>query len=174
MLTSLLNSAIPDNGANMDPSFQGDVYGAAVLIIVVMAIFFAVFGLIYFIAYIGICRKLDIPVITIFIPIYNNYVFFKAFGMKKWFWIMTIASLISNLLMYIDPTSGIMETYGPVIFLLMAAIVILSVVCSFIYTYRMALSFGKGIFFFLGLLFLPGIFYLVLAFGKSDYVGPPN
>ena len=38
--------------------------------------------------------------------------------------------------------------------------------------YRLAKSFGKGILFTIGLLLLPNIFTLILAFGKSQYIGP--
>jgi len=33
-------------------------------------------------------------------------------------------------------------------------------------------SFGKGVAFTLGLLFLPVIFYLILGFGNAEYIGP--
>ena len=38
--------------------------------------------------------------------------------------------------------------------------------------FRMAKSFGKGVGFGFGLLFLNTIFMLILAFGKAQYVGP--
>ena len=39
-------------------------------------------------------------------------------------------------------------------------------------TFRLAKSFGKGIAFGFGLLFLNTIFMLILAFGGAQYVGP--
>jgi hypothetical protein len=39
---------------------------------------------------------------------------------------------------------------------------------------RMAKSFGKDVGFTLGLIFLPLIFYPILAFGKTEYVGHPD
>ena len=41
-----------------------------------------------------------------------------------------------------------------------------------ILNFRMAKAYGKGIGFGFGLLFLPTIFQLILAFGKAQYVGP--
>jgi hypothetical protein len=41
-------------------------------------------------------------------------------------------------------------------------------------TNRMAKSFGKDVGFTLGLIFLPLIFYPILAFGDSEYVGHPD
>ncbi len=41
-----------------------------------------------------------------------------------------------------------------------------------ILNFRIAKAYGKGIGFGFGLLFLPTIFQLILAFGKAEYVGP--
>ena len=41
-----------------------------------------------------------------------------------------------------------------------------------ILNFRIAKAYGKGIGFGFGLLFLPTIFQLILAFGKAQYVGP--
>jgi len=48
------------------------------------------------------------------------------------------------------------------------AILVLAIMVPF----RLAKSYGKGIGWGFGLLFLPFIFYLILAFGSSEYVGP--
>ncbi|MFI4911078.1 MAG: DUF5684 domain-containing protein [Sedimentisphaeraceae bacterium JB056] len=46
-----------------------------------------------------------------------------------------------------------------------------SAVMGLIVTILMAKNFGKGIGFMLGLIFLPFIFFLILAFGDSEYTG---
>lgn len=38
--------------------------------------------------------------------------------------------------------------------------------------HRLSKAFGKGVLFTLGLLILPNIFTLILAFGKAQYIGP--
>lgn len=38
--------------------------------------------------------------------------------------------------------------------------------------YNLAKSFGKGAGFTVGLVLLPSVFYMILAFGKADYIGP--
>ena len=40
--------------------------------------------------------------------------------------------------------------------------------------YLLAKSFGKGALFALGMLFLPFIFFPILAFGDAKYLGPPE
>ena len=39
-------------------------------------------------------------------------------------------------------------------------------------TFKFAQSFGKGVLFTLGLIFLPIIFYPILGFGSAEYLGP--
>ena len=47
-----------------------------------------------------------------------------------------------------------------------------NIVYGIMLTFRLAKSFGKGTGFGFGLLFLPVIFYLILAFGGAQYIGP--
>lgn len=79
------------------------------------------------------------------VPIYNMVVQFQIVGLSPWL-----------LLLYLIPGVN---------FVAMA-------VLSIIVVFRMAKSFGKGVGFGFGLLFLSFIFNLILAFGSSEYVGP--
>lgn len=56
--------------------------------------------------------------------------------------------------------------------LLLLLIPIVSVVVSIIMWVELARSFGRGVLFALGLIFLPIIFIPVLGFGESEYQGP--
>lgn len=82
------------------------------------------------------------------IPIYNIVILFKIAGLSPW--------LILVYLLAIVPFIG-----------WIAGIVITAILC-----YKLALSFGKDIGWAVGLYFLAPIFYMILAFGKSEYVGP--
>ena len=55
---------------------------------------------------------------------------------------------------------------------LLLCLPIVNIVYAIMLTFRLAKSFGKGVGFGFGLLFLEGIFVLILAFGKAQYVGP--
>ena len=55
---------------------------------------------------------------------------------------------------------------------LLFLIPIVNIIYYIILVFRLAKSYGKGIGFGLGLLFLSTIFMLILAFGKAQYVGP--
>lgn len=47
-----------------------------------------------------------------------------------------------------------------------------NVVIAIILWSKLAKSFGEGTVFSLGLIFLPAVFLLIMAFGDSEYIGP--
>lgn len=55
---------------------------------------------------------------------------------------------------------------------LLFLIPIVNVIYYIILMFRLSKSFGKGVLFCLGLLFLPNIFTLILGFGSAQYSGP--
>ncbi len=79
------------------------------------------------------------------VPIYANVVQFKIVGLNPWL-----------LCLYLIPIVN----------------VIVAVVFAILVPFRLAKSFGKDIGWGFGLWLLPFIFYLILGFGKSEYVGP--
>lgn len=81
------------------------------------------------------------------IPIYNFVVLFEIVGLPVWL-----------IILYIIP------------FVNYAAVPVISIIAAV----KLAKCFGKDIAFALGLIFLPFIFYPILAFGKSTYQGPDN
>lgn len=84
------------------------------------------------------------------IPIYNVIVLFKISGISPWLILVFLASII--------PVIG---------WLAIAALYIYQ-------SHNLAKSFGKDIGYTIGLLLLPTIFYMILGFGKSQYVGKTN
>lgn len=107
---------------------------------------------------------------VLLIPIYNEYIFFKIAGMKKWFWTSIIVSIIMSLLTVVFVLIG-----GTVaMYIAMACFAILLVytlVVYVVYCAKLSASFDHGFFFMLGLLFFTYFFYLILAFDDSEYVG---
>lgn len=82
------------------------------------------------------------------IPIYNFVILFKISGLSPWLILVYLAAIIP-FIGWIAP-----------------------IVITAILSYKLAKSFGKDSGWAVGLYFLPSIFYLILAFGKSEYVGP--
>ncbi len=82
------------------------------------------------------------------IPIYNFVILFKISGLSPWLILVYLAAIIP-FIGWIAPTA-------------IAALL----------SYKLAISFGKDGGWAVGLYFLPSIFYMILGFGKSEYVGP--
>ena len=113
------------------------------------------------------------------IPIYCDYTLFKLVWNAKSFWIYTasiIASLALNILggQYVLVGGQLVATGGGNFFIgiiaYLAGLVTLiyTVICSI----KTAVAYGKSPIFGLGVLLLPGIFNLILGFGKAEYKGP--
>ena len=109
------------------------------------------------------------------IPIYNTYILYKIVGMQKWFWVIIAVSFFSSFIASImgqgtQVREIDMSTGGGVFVMIMAiAVCIFAVVISIMYANRTSKAFGHGILFTLGLIFLSGIFMLVLGFDSSKY-----
>ena len=118
---------------------------------------FAIFGIGFFITMFAILifsvvthwkvyTKAGQPGWAIFVPIYGLLVFFKIIG-KPWTWIFWICTPAVTIGAFVVWISG---------------------------SLALAKSFGKDTMFALGLMFLPVIFYAILAFDKSIRYRGPN
>lgn len=81
------------------------------------------------------------------IPVYNFITLFRIAGISPWFILGYLAMII--------PIIGYFVVLGIIIY--MAA--------------NLAKSFGKGSWFTAGLVFLGPIFYMILGFGRAEYIG---
>lgn len=57
-------------------------------------------------------------------------------------------------------------------FFLLSFVPVVNIVVSIMLMHKMSKSFGHGVGFTLGLIFLPYVFYPILAFGSDQYSGP--
>lgn len=123
----------------------------------------------------------------ILIPIYDIYILFKICGIKDWFWWFLGASIFASILSCINPPTFQTLSYGSssLTYIDLSATIdwsqhipyligtILSVGVSLAMAItiavKLAKAFGKGVGFTLGLIFLSGIFYMILGFGKAKY-----
>lgn len=80
------------------------------------------------------------------IPIYNQVVLFKIVKISPWLLLLYFTLLI--------PVVGWIVT----------------IALNAYFAYKLAKSFGKDSGYAVGIFFLPVIFYMILAFGKSEYV----
>lgn len=117
-------------------------------IVLVISLIASIIGIIQLIAMWKIFTKAGEKGWKAIIPIYNFVILFKISGLSPW--------LIFVYLVAIIPFIG-----------WIAPIAMTAILC-----YKLAKSFGKDAGWAVGLYFLPFVFYLILAFGKSEYVGP--
>lgn len=82
------------------------------------------------------------------IPIYNLVILFKISGLSPWLIFVYLAAIIP-FIGWIAP-----------------------IALNAVLAYKLAKSFGKDAGWAVGIYFLAPIFYMILAFGKSQYVGP--
>lgn len=62
--------------------------------------------------------------------------------------------------------------WGNGLLFLLMFVPVVNAVISVMVLYKLCKSFGQGVGFFLGMLFLSPIFIMILAFGSAEYLGP--
>lgn len=103
------------------------------------------------------------------IPFYNSYIFYKIVWDTNMFWITLIGGMLTasltiegTLLYY---SSSVLNTlFSAVIGITLFAITIL-------FKFKTSKCFGQSDGFAIGLILLPSIFQLILAFGSAQYIG---
>ena len=98
------------------------------------------------------------------IPYYNTYVQMYYTWDIKYFWIY----LVSQLGYSVVSLTGIKDDGNALILLIAVTLNITSIVMQVLIYYHLALSFGYGFGFTVGLCLLPVIFLPILAFGSNN------
>ena len=122
-------------------------------------------------------------------PMYGyNDLYASIFGTTFWvvFAIMMIILIIANwkifekagiagwkcLIPFYNTYCMYKLVFGSGWLFLLQLIPIVNIVISFVFLYKFVTVFGHGLGYMLGLIFLSPVFYLILAFGSSEYEGP--
>ena len=108
------------------------------------ALFIVILAIVMVAAMWIIFKKAGKPGWAAIVPIYNTVVMYQVAGINPWLLLLALVPFVGGLV-----------------------IAILGIVATF----RLAKAFGRGVGFGFGLLLLAPIFYLILAFGSSEYVG---
>ena len=143
--------------ADTEAALVGGLVGGALIIVVIIAL---IIGLLSIIAMWKIFTKAGEAGWKSIIPIYNIYTYCKIVGLNFWIWILLIPIVIGVITAFInseDISSSIASIYGLVV--------------EIVFAIRLGKAFDKGTGFKIGLVLLPNIFQLVLAFDSSKYVG---
>ena len=133
----------------------------------------AVYGTISLIWYIimiianwKIFTKADQPGWMSIIPILNNYILFKISWSTKMFWAMIGSGVLGGIFNSLAGDQG-----GIFLYLAFFFYLVMMIICL-VDVHKLSKSFGHGLGFTLGLLFLSPLFTLILGLGKSEYIGP--
>ena len=118
--------------------------------------------------FLGIVSAFIIPILIVAaIMIISLWIIFRKAGRKGWECIIPFYNLYVMLLIVGLPGWWVF------VWIVVAIIPVIGGVCNFAFgiylAYRLAQRFGKGVGFTLGMIFLPFIFYPILAFGKAQY-----
>lgn len=111
-----------------------------------------------------VMAKLGEPGWKSLIPFYRAYVEFKYTWKPQMMWLASVVPFIGQVL-------GNYE--GDFISILSSILLIVGAVFYVIGQNKLSKAFGHGIGYTFGLVFLPGIFAIILGFGKSKYIGKP-
>lgn len=96
------------------------------------------------------------------IPVYNSYILYKICWNTNMFWVNLLFMVVGGILTSVPSVFAICLGW---------AFAMVSIIIYSVRMYRLAVVFGKGIGTFLGLVFFPFIFTLILGFGTARYRG---
>lgn len=120
------------------------------------------------IAWWKIFKKADQPGWKSIIPFYNGHILYKICWKPAFFWLMLVLAVAGSVMTGYKFSSGGFET---IIYIIGCAFLLLALYIDVLHSFKLSKAFGHGTGFAIGLVFLPTIFVLILAFGKSQYIG---
>lgn len=113
------------------------------------------------------------------IPIYSDYTLYKLVWNTKSFWIFVVSTILTVYTSFfcgqyaISAGQLVYVGGGNMLISIVSFIASMAMLCyAVMCTINTAFAYGKGFGFALGLVLLPNIFALILAFGSAEYRGP--
>lgn len=101
------------------------------------------------------------------IPFYNVFVAHRITGMSHVWFISEVITWVVGFVLQTVPAIP-----RPLAAVFIAAAGIFTIICEFIHAIRLCNCFGKGTGFKIGMILLPGLFMMIIGFGKSEYQKP--
>ena len=149
----------------------GTLVGASIMTSVII---FIVLYVLLVIAFWKMFNKFGEPGWKAIIPIYNTYIMYKYTWQRKFFWISLILDIVGTALTTAGMGNGTVASMNQPLVWIGLVVLLVDLVIAFIAIYKLSVAFGHGIGYFFGLIFLSIIFYYILGFGSSKYVGSPD
>ena len=162
-----MENEIVVNGEALSPetaAVGGGIIGASLAIVLIACL---VFYIIRAIGYWKVFVKAGKPGWHSLIPYLNTWDQIDLAWNSKMAWVNLGLTLLTSIM------SPIMQNNQDSTVLVIIACILVGAlfIIDFINTYKTSKAFGKGIAFFIGLLFLNPIFIIILGFGDSEYQG---
>ncbi len=142
--------------------------------VAVICIYFAILFVIYFITIVASWKmfvKMGEKGWKCLIPIYSSYILVKRCSKTKFFWLTFLFAIVVGVLNATATALGSENAASVVLNVFIIILGIIMLVWQIIIYYHISKSFGHGVGYTIGLIFLPFIFHLILSFGSSEYIG---
>lgn len=150
-------------------SYLSTIHTSALLILLAIILgVLLVFYIVIVIAWWRIFKKAGEPGWKSIIPFYDGHTIYKICWKPVFFWLMLILAVAGTVMTGFQLSLGGFET---VIYITGYAFMLLALYIDVLHSFKLSNAFGHGTGFAIGLVFLPTIFCLILAFGKSQYIG---
>ena len=162
-----MNGLIPLTGTSNSPDALQDLIDGLGKAALPICIALLAWYLLDVIAKWRIYNKTGEPGWKSLIPIYNIYVLFKRVWRTGYFWMMVLGALVVG----VATALGTAGTAVSAMTALASVAQLLVLILNIMFNVKLARSFGKGVGFAIGLIFLNPIFMLILGFGSAKYVG---
>ena len=159
----------------MNGAGQAATAGAAAGSLVTLSIVAFVIWIVYVVAYWKVFTKMGEPGWKCIIPFYNVYIIYQRTWSVKMFWAFlaaVVVTLVTGLMALTISPAGTILAVDPLLSTISYVTQFVAAGIEIVALYFLSKSFGHGVGFFLGLLFLAPIFILVLGLGSSEYIGP--
>lgn len=109
------------------------------------------------------------------IPIYSDYIEWKlSWTNINLFWAMLGLTIVGAVLSGMGSSSASADGGMSFMSIIGSIAVLAGAIIALIQKYKLFLSFGKSIGWFIGYIFLNNIMILVLGLGSSEYIGPQD
>ena len=108
------------------------------------------------------------------VPFYRTYCIFKIAWSADVFWIYLGSGVLTGIFAYLLNIINPMSIFYTVVLVLTLLSGLVAVIVMVMNSIRLSKAFSKSKGFMWGLVLLPTVFYLILAFDKSKYIGPQD
>ena len=161
--------------SEQEAAAAGGVIGFVMASLAIVAVIGLVFAVLTIVARWKIFTKAGEAGWKSIIPIYSDYIEWKlSWTNINLFWAMLGLTVVGVILNSMGSSAASADGGMSIMSIIGSIAVLAGAVIALIQKYKLFLSFGKGVGWFIGYIFLNNIMILVLGLGSSEYQGPQD